>query len=383
MTCGIRWATFSEMFACSSLSRFAALAVLGLAVCVRGAAVQELVSHVTVSPSTFRQGQDKQVRLLFVLAEKQTLDIRIYDAEDGLVRTVTEATSFALGTNEVSWDGRDSGGNPVPDEAYTFMICGRSGPLYDPATFSGGVVGDITKAHFDRDAGTVVYSLPAAARVLIRLGIKSGPMHKTLVDWRPRVAGSITEYWDGKDESKLINVREHKDFNALITYVTLPEATVITYGNEKESYRDYELGRGKNRPKRPLRPRQPDPSGRALPVGLVPPASSRAPQVLISFPKIMGDGKNSIPALTNTADIRVEVDHSDKEDLLRGQFEIIFFVDNVFFAEAERGYLPYNWRWEVNQLPAGEHTLTANISSFKGQVGVASRKVNVVKPSRR
>jgi hypothetical protein len=55
-------------------------------------------------------------------------------------------------------------------------------------------------------------------------------------------------------------------------------------------------------------------------------------------------------------------------------------VDQVFFAEAERGYLPYNFRWETETLPEGEHLLTVNISSFKGQVGVASRKVRVVKP---
>jgi len=48
-------------------------------------------------------------------------------------------------------------------------------------------------------------------------------------------------------------------------------------------------------------------------------------------------------------------------------------------AQAERGYLPLNWTWELTQFPPGEHVLTVNISSFRGQVGVASRKILVEK----
>jgi hypothetical protein len=249
--------------------------------------------------------------------------------------------------------------------------------VYDPTTFSGGVVEDLTAAQFGTE-GTVVYKLPASARVLIRLGVHSGPMLKTLVDWKPRVAGTITEYWDGYDEDKLMKLREQKDFAALITYVTLSDATVITYGNDQETYRDYVLGRAQGRRQKPSRPRRPDPEGQLRPVNLVPPAWARAPHVLMTFPKHAGDG-GAIPEVKAIVDVHVDVDPADRDRLLREQFEIIFFVDHVFFAEAERGYLPFNWRWELHQIPAGEHVLTVNLSSFRGQVGVASRKVRVVK----
>jgi hypothetical protein len=205
-------------------------------------------------------------------------------------------------------------------------------------------------------------------------------MLKTLVDWKPRISGQITEHWDGKDQDNLISLRDHKDFRALITYVTLPDATVIAIGNKNEMYRDYKLGRAKGRQQKPERPPKADAELRLRPEHLVPPVWMRQPRVVMS---LNGDDKEraaDVPKVQDTVDVRIDVDTSDREYLLQDQFEVIFFVDNIFFAEAERGYLPLNWRWELHQLPAGKHILTVNISSFKGQVGVSSRRVEVVKP---
>ena len=99
----------------------------------------------------------------------------------------------------------------------------------------------------------------------------------------------------------------------------------------------------------------------------------------MTFPAKTGFPTRGVPEVSDTLLVRIDADPADKEHLLKDQFELIFFVDNVFFAEAERGYLPYNFPWELQQLPPGEHILTVNISSFRGQVGVASRKVKVVK----
>lgn len=278
------------------------------------------------------------------------------------------------------WNGMDSTGRPVPDEAYVLVEAMPDGALGAQArVVSGGEAGDIKEARFDREAGTIVYSLPKASRVLVRLGIKGGPMLKTLVDWKPRVAGSITEHWDGKDEDKVLNLWGAKDLTALITYVTLPDNTVITYGNTNETYREYKLGRGKDRPKVEWAASTNAPAGGGVrPVGLVPPAWARAPKVLMSFPS-SGGATNAPIVVSGTTTVRVDVDPSDKDYVMKDQFEVIFFVDNVFFSEAERGYLPFNFRWETDSLPEGEHVLTVNLSSFKGQVGVGSRRVKVVK----
>lgn len=329
----------------------------------------------SLSAESFNPSLGDEVELGYGVSARDTVTIRVYDSDGGLIRTLLEDVARWPGEYRVAWDGRDLEGRVVPDEAYTFTVEKTSGEVFDPTTFSGGVVGDITRARFDPD-GTVLYSLPAAARVLIRLGVQSGPMLKTLVDWKPRVAGAITEYWDGWDEDRLIKLRDHEDFRVLITYVTLPEATVIAYGNSEETYRGYKLGRGNDRPRKPDRPRRPDPELRLRPEQLVPPAWARAPRVRMTFPE---HTRTPVPTVQQEAGVRIDVDPSDRQLLLNDQFEIIFYVDNIFFAEAERGYLPFNWRWELNPLPAGEHVLTVNISSFNGQVGVASQKVRVVK----
>lgn len=339
---------------------------------------QDGIDNVSLSASSFNPSRGDDVTLAFELPKSSTVTVKVFDPDGGLVRSLAVAVPRNKGKHEEVWDGRDDEGQPAPNEAYVFIVETAEGDVYDPTTFSGGVVRDITSARFDREAGTVVYQLPEASRVLIRLGVKNGPMMKTLVDWEPRVGGSITEYWDGRDEDKVTLLRDHKDFTALITHVSLPDATVIAYGNRVETYRDYKLGRGKGRPQKPQRPREPDPEVRLRPENLVPPAWARAPRVQLSFPKAESAG-TGVPEVKGNVDVRVDTDASDRDLLLKEQFEIIFYVDHVFFAEAERGYLPFNWRWELDQLPAGEHILTVNISSFKGRVGVASRKVRVSK----
>lgn len=361
-------------------ARIAALCWLPLLPTVGAAADTgpQRISDVSLDVQSFNTALDEHVRLAYTLARPDEVTVRVYDADGGLVRTVLDGDSQDAGEQEVRWDGRDVEGYPVPDEAYTFTIETASGVVHDPTTFSGGVVSNITEARISDD-GIVTYELPRPSRVLIRLGIHGGPMHKTLVDWKPRVGGNVSEYWDGYDEHDLMKLRELENFTVLITSVTLPDTSVITYGNGRETYREYKLGRAADRPRKPRRTRAPDPDARPRPTHLVPPAWARAPRISMEFPSLRDTGGESIPEVGDLVDVRIDVDPADRDQLVEDQFEVMFFVDNVYFAEAERGYLPINWRWELHQVPAGEHVLTANVTSFRGQVGVASRKLSVVR----
>lgn len=361
-----------------TLHRARVLPLLFLCLASAGAAAPEkpgTIGGVQLGRPAFNPARGEKVEISYDLAKRDQVTVRVYDADGGLVRTLVDKQPRDAGRHTEAWDGKDLEGRLVPDEAYTFVIETASGAVYDPTTFSGGVVGDVAKLDYQREGGTLTYTLPAPARVLIRLGVRSGPMHRTLVDWKPRAGGSVTEYWDGWDDSRAFRLGADPGFTTLVTYATLPDATVIAFGNAKgEIYRDYKLGRAKARPARPARPRQAGKEPGLRPENLVPPAWARAPRVSLTFPKV----KEQVPQVRGAVDVRVEVDPADLQTLLADRFEVIFYVDNVFFAEAERGYLPFNWRWEVDGLPPGEHLLTVNVSSFRGQVGTASRKAEVL-----
>lgn len=349
-------------------ARFRRLAGLLCLTAIAGAVQAAEVSDLRVEPASFDPTRDQKVALRFKLSAADRVSVTVHDPDGGRVATVAQGLAGVAGENVVEWNGRDAGGRVVPDEAYSFVVETASGGVYDPLAGSGGAVGDVTEAELDREGGTLSYRLPSASRVLVRLGIESGPMHRTLVDWKPRAAGQVTEYWDGWDESRQVRFRDAPGFTILITYVTLPEATVIAFGNRERTYRDHKIEEGKAlRSSSRLEERE------AFLGQLVPPAWARAPQVLLSF---TGTGRE-IPEVHRAVDLRVDVAEEDRDYLLGEQFEIIFYLDNVFFAEAERGYLPFNWTLELEQLPPGEHLVTVNVSSFTGQVGVASRKVRL------
>jgi hypothetical protein len=77
--------------------------------------------------------------------------------------------------------------------------------------------------------------------------------------------------------------------------------------------------------------------------------------------------------------VKVELDEKDKVLFTNQQFEIVFFLDNEFYAEDEAGYTPFNWVWDMSNVAEGEHLFTVNLSSFKDQIGIMSQKVMVVK----
>jgi hypothetical protein len=213
--------------------------------------------------------------------------------------------------------------------------------------------------------------------VLLRAGIPGSALLKTIVDWEPRSAGEVTEYWNGKDEDGLINVWGLKNYTMILTYLTLPDASVIAFGNDQYTYLAYKSRLAGSRPKKEDRPMAN--ARRISPHFFKPRRTDRAFKVRLTFPELDKTGSDGVPAVKDRVLLRVEVPDGEREVLQGQQYEIILFADAVFHAEEERGYLPFNYPWELKNLPAGEHVLTVNIITFGDQIGVGSRKIRVVK----
>jgi len=343
----------------------------------------EFVTTLTCSKSSFNPSLDEDVALSYKIKDDATVTVHVYDPDNGLVKTLLEKVKQKAGKHTVVWDGCDSTGSVVPDEAYYFTIdvedLRGTRHVYDPATFSGGESKDVLKSEIQPETQTVVYQMPEMGRVNIRIGTKGGPLLKTLVDWKPRVAGQITEYWNGMDENNLMDLTRNPKSKMVITYFTLPENTVITYGNKTIGYRQYKQAvLDKKRPQKPEHPRVLKPK---FPISLHytrPRTEDYAPSINVTLPHVREVGDDGIPVLKGRILVRVELGETESF-LTEQRYEITFFLDGLFYAEDEAGYTPYNWVWDVTDVKAGEHILTVNLASFKDQIGVRSLKVKVVK----
>lgn len=324
------------------------------------------ISKIAIDPTT---GETTAIR--FRLARRATVSIRIFDADGTLIRRLAQRQPREIGVRNTIWDGRDDAGRIVPDEAYFFTIeatdADGNKAVYDPTTFSGGEFGDIRIGEVDRAGGTITYQLSQPSRVLLRAGINGSAMLKTIVDWAPRPAGTIVEYWNGKDDDNLIDVLGRKH-TMILSYTTLPENSVITYGNAKYDYRTYRSTLAPSAPKKEERPMA---NRRQIsPHFFLSRLTDRAFSVKVTCPETVSKSAGRVV-------VHLDVDPKDREVLEGRQYEVILFVDTVFHLEEERGYLPFNAPIELDPLPPGEHLITANIITFNDQIGVGSRKLTV------
>ena len=339
------------------------------------------VYDVTASATSFNPSNGDKLEVRYSLSRDANVTVNAYDADRQLVRTLAADAPRKAGQNKEVWDGKDLDGAVVPNEAYFFCVeaVDSSGQkvVYDPVTFSGGESADIAQGDINRESGTLSYKLSQPSRVLIRAGIPGSALLKTVVDWQPRVAGEITEYWNGRDEDNLIDVWSAPNHLLILTYMTLPETSVITVGNSKYDYRAYKAGMKSPRPVKAERPMTND--RKVSPHFSKSRVADRAFKLGLTFPELAAPGAGDVPEVKDKLLVRVAAPDEDRDITSGQQFEIILFIDNVFYAEEERGYLPFNFPVELTNLPPGEHIITANVVTFGDQIGIGSRKIKTVK----
>ncbi len=339
------------------------------------------IYDVSILKGSFDPSRGEGVELSYGLSRTAKVTARVFDPDRDLIRVLSENVEQGQGLHQVTWDGKDLDGQIVPNEAYFFTLeaadAGGAQAVYDPITFSGGEPFEITEGRVDREGGTLSYRLSVPSRVNVRAGVASSALLRTLVDWEPRVAGAITEYWNGKDQDDLIDLWELEDHKIVISYFTLPETSVITYGNDAADYRTYKRGLSTPRPKKADRPMANQ--RRISPHFLASRLDDRQLAATLSFPEF-DTPEEAIPEVNGSVVVRVDVPSQKDRAILLGQrFEIILFIDTVYYAEEERGYIPFNYPLDLSGVPEGEHVLTANIITPNGQFAIASRKLSVVK----
>lgn len=310
-------------------------------------------------------------------AEKiRELAVEIRTADNDLIDTL-KLPGIEKGKTEyeLKWNGRDQQGELVPDEAYIpiLVLTDTDNRVIrsDPRSHTGGEeVYDFNKSIHP---GIIEYNLPAASRMLIRSGIKNGPMLRTIIDWQPRTAGFHAERWNGRDEDNVVNIEQNPQVGYLIIGYQLPDHTIITYGNTQENYRTY-----RERRKWPLPQVEDKDQPRERNGKLIRPESytailkQKSPRIAVNMvDKATGTSVTEIQGMGEVL-TEIQLDPVDELYLDQERYEVSFFVDYEFVAEEEQGFVPFTWRWSPGRysIAPGEHILTINVSGYSGQVGV-------------
>lgn len=338
------------------------------------------IKGVTVKPGIFNPNKGEEVVISYSLSHPGKAIIMIFDLEMHLIKDIISKKRIS-GIDKLLWDGRDLAGRIVPDEAYFFTIeaIDYQGDFtfYDPTTFSGGEYMKI-QVYFDPEERKITYELPKNARVRIRAGIEDGPLLKSIANWYPRLAGENEELWDGKDESGVIDALDQEGFRLMADAITLPENTIVTSGNIEYSHYEYKTA---------IAPDRPQKRERALykAKNTIAAFQIKLPKELIPEPKFSihlynKDIKmeiNGSPIVQDKLPIKIELDEGIKRIITEQRYEILCFVDCEFISEEEVGYSPYTWIWDTKNVSNGEHIITVNVCTLKGEVSSNSVKVLV------
>jgi flagellar hook assembly protein FlgD len=233
--------------------RFLAAAFSLLAITASGATGRNisptLLKHVSIDHSSMNPSLGGVVALSLDFAMAAEVTVLVLDRDGVAVRTLAAKKPEPRGETHLVWDGRNDAGEVVPDEAYSFKVdwvSGREKGTYFPAN-TPAEMRTVSATYYDRRGGTLAYRLDVPSRVHIQAGSAvinasrtkaDGPVLKTIVNREPRVAGAIAEHWNGFDESGAIYVPDVPNFVTAIAVTPLPENSVITFGNRKQTFID-------------------------------------------------------------------------------------------------------------------------------------------------
>jgi len=222
---------------------------------------------------------------------------------------------------------------------------------------------------FDREKGIVSYELTTPAWVRIRLGLKEGPMCKTLVDWEKRSAERHEEKWDGLDLSGTVKLPRKESLVFTFNYFTAGNEYI-----ERAGIGDF------------MMPPENMIVGRSAPTLQInmmhkqhPRQFCHEPRVNLSLPENILKTEKGSYILEDKVPIEISVAGVDEEWFRRERYSIHMFVDGVFISGELEGYSPYTWVCDPKNLNQGEHLLVVNLSGFKDHIGIGSIPVYVKK----
>jgi parallel beta-helix repeat protein len=171
------------------------------------------ISGVTQNLQSIRPLQSETLQVSFALSDPATAYLRIYPEQGGaLVREVSQSFASA-GAKTLAWDAKNTSGNYVVDEAYTYVLVIDDGtrtstydlPIPDDGIGSGTGAIDASHNPSKNDFWKMNYSL-SALKGRVRMQVSGCGIAGTHLpyDWVPFVPGVTPLIWDGRNQSGAI-----------------------------------------------------------------------------------------------------------------------------------------------------------------------------------
>lgn len=327
--------------------------------------------------SEFMPAQGQVFEIPFRLDRKTTVEVALYSSDGDLVRRLSSGKPLEPGVHSLAWDGKDDRGQVVPDEAYVPVLqtgTGKKAERLDPRQSTGGEA--LEDLHAEITSGKdIAYTVPAPSRILIRVGVKGGPMLRSLANWVPKSPGKNIQRWDGKDADGILDIRDLKDLTVLVTGFKLPQHTIIATGNRILDYSGYRKARHWPDIRIPQEAQILERGGVRLSKQYYAPRYQDIDaKVRTELPASLPRNASGWPVIKADETVPVKVDIAPEHRWLMDEslYEVAFFIDQQFASEEEQGYLPLTWHWKANGLAPGKHLLTVNISGFGGRIGISN-----------
>lgn len=313
----------------------------------------------------------ERVAVGYTIDAPATVVLHVYDGRDALIYR-SEPEQQQAGTHALEWDGRDDSGEPVPPEAYHYVLRAENAQgvvVHDLTDTTGNEALLARDPLWDATKGHLRFRLDHPSRINVRFGLAEGPYVHTAVDWVARDAGDHTVAWDGWDTSRVMNLARHGMLSPTVRAYTLPQNTVfVGQDSDKVAFVAMRSLGTREKQVKPIKTRmffhadQPLETRGDVPVEL----------------SVFGPAKRDAAGrhiVSGVVPIRLDVPQPARAVVMERRFEPVFFTDGIFVFETEVGVLPMTWHWDSTVVNPGEHFITVNVRGYEGNYGTATLRV--------
>jgi hypothetical protein len=199
------------------------------------------ITEVSLSRSFFSPSLGQKIGISLATAEAGSLSVVIVDRRGRPVRALVTERKVEPGTVTLDWDGRDSKGEVVSDDAYAVSATLKSdsgASRYSPLESLENRMA-VRSNGYDRRTAVISYTLPKPGRVRIEARAKgvggAGAVSRIVVRDEPRTAGAVIDVWDGFDDRHAVYLPDLPGFEVVVTATELPENAILTTGNRSAS----------------------------------------------------------------------------------------------------------------------------------------------------